>query len=281
MIRFVLPVLVYAVSVPAVAMRWRTVLHGVTGRRLPLGPLVLASLASSFVNNVTAGPGGDACRIVALVRLRFASASRATAAAVYERLSEIPVIATMLCVAAVVFGSAPVRSLGWPGPANWGLLTALLSVPALAAWFGRGWLRRGWQRLRARGALDAIAIAPSAMSLSAIWSVAVWTLDVTRLWLIAAIFDAHLTPAQAAALSVISIVGGWAPTIGGLGVVEPGLIGGLIAFGVPSTTAIAITAVERGISYGLATAAGAGAMMALGGRELWGAMRGKAPAEAV
>ena len=115
----------------------------------------------------------------------------------------------------------------------------------------------------ARGALDAIAIAPpSAMSPSAIWSVAVWTLDVTGL-----VADrgnsrrpSH-APAQAAALSgsLSSIVGGWAPTIGGLGVVEPGLIGRLIAFGVPSDDGerSRLRRWNARISVRLATAAGA------------------------
>lgn len=276
------PLLVYAMSVPAVAMRWRTVLHGVTGRRLPLGPLVLASLASSFVNNVTAGPGGDACRVIALVRLRFATASRATAAAIYERLSEVPVIAVMTAVAVVVFGSAPFASLAGArllalGP----LLASTIVLLLAAAWVARRRLRDLWQRVRQRGGLDAVTIAPAALSVSTLWSIAVWSLDVVRLWLIARMFDAALTPSQAAALSVIGIVGGWAPTIGGLGVVEPGLVGGLLAFGVPPAAAIGITGVERGISYGIATLAGAGAMMALGGRELWAAMRDKRSAEAV
>ena len=275
------PLLVYAISVPAMALRWRTVLHGVVGRRLPLGPLVLASLASSFVNNVTAGPGGDACRIIALVRLRFATVSRATAAAIYERLSELPAIVAMVVIALVVFGEAPLASFGLLGWWRLGVSVALLLVIGLAgAWLTRAPIRRAWQRIRRPGGLDAIAVDPTVILVSALWSAAVWTLDVARLWLIARMFDVHIGPAQAAALSTIGIVGGWAPTIGGLGVIEAGLIGGLLVLGVPSTTAIAITAVERGISYGIATVAGAGALMALGGRELWTAMRTQPPAEA-
>jgi uncharacterized membrane protein YbhN (UPF0104 family) len=281
-----LPVLVYAMSVPAVAMRWRSVLRGVTGRRLPLGPLVLASLASSFVNNVTAGPAGDVCRVITLVRLRFATASRATAAAVYERLSEIPVIALMLVTAFTVFGGALAKRDGrllevFHAP-RFAVAAGLLTVALLvAARFGRRPILRAWRAWRAwgdrgeRGGFEAVSITPGAMSASASWSVLVWTLDIFRLWLIGRMFDAHVGLAQAAALSTIGVVGGWAPTVGGLGVVEGGLIAGLLAFGVPSSTAIAITAVERGISYGLATVAGAGALAALGGHDLWTAIRGE------
>ncbi|HEY7292859.1 MAG TPA: lysylphosphatidylglycerol synthase transmembrane domain-containing protein [Vicinamibacterales bacterium] len=269
-----LATLVYAISIPIVAERWRTVLGGVTGERLPRRPLVLASLASSFVNNLTAGPAGDACRIIAVVKLRFASASRATAAALYERVSEIPVIALMIATAIAVLNRGRVVRLG-SSRTIWIIVIAITVVAA-----GLGLCRRtiaaAWLRWRERHDLTSIAIAPRVLAQSAAWSVVVWGLDVTRLWLIARAFGVSLSPAQAAALSAISVVGGWAPTIGGLGVVEGGLVAGLIAFGVPSGSAIAITAVERGISYGLATAIGACALAALGGRELWAAARATA-----
>lgn len=259
-----LALLVYAISVPAVAMRWRVVLQGVTGRQLPLGPLVLASLASSFVNNVTAGPAGEACRVIATVRLKFANASRATAAIVYERLSEVPAFVLML-TATLFLGTIATRAVA--------ALLAVLAVAGAAAFLARGVIARAWARLRDRAGIDAVSIARATFAASAAWSLGVWGLDVLRLWLIAGIFHANVTLAHAAALSVIAIVASLAPTIGGLGVVEGGLVAGLLAFGVDTPTAIGITAVERSISYGLATVAGAGALAMLGGRELWNAAR--------
>ena len=260
--------LVYAMSVPAVALRWRAVLRGVTGRQLPLGPLVLASLASSFVNNVTAGPAGEACRVLALVRLRFATASRATAAVVYERLSEVPAFVLMV-LAALAFAGDRARLFGGT------LRTAVVATTAAAGLVvvGRPLLRRTWTWLRDRAGVESIAITPATLTISIGWSLAVWMLDITRLWLVARIFQAEISVPQATALSVVTILGGLAPTIGGLGVVEGGLVAALMAFGIPSSTAIAITAVERSISYGLATLAGAGALAVLGGRELWTAAR--------
>jgi uncharacterized membrane protein YbhN (UPF0104 family) len=263
-----LALLAYIVSVPAVALRWRAVLRGVTGQRLPLGPLVLASLASSFVNNVTAGPAGEACRVVALVRLRFTTASRATAAVVYERLGEVPVFVLMAIVALVFAG----RNVRLATDRAW-IAIGALGGAALMLWAGRRLVARWWTRLRDWARAEAVTIAPATLAVSAGWSVAVWLLDVTRLWLVARIFHVHISVAQAAALSAITIVGGLAPTVGGLGVIEGGLIAALLAFGVPSSSAIAITAVERSISYGLATVAGAGALAVLGGRELWAAAR--------
>ena len=97
---------VYVISVPLVALRWRTMLGGVTGRLAPLGSLVLATLASGFVNNMTpaARLGGEACRVIALVRLRLATMSQAAAAAAYERLTEVPAVASIAVATLFVVG---------------------------------------------------------------------------------------------------------------------------------------------------------------------------------
>jgi uncharacterized membrane protein YbhN (UPF0104 family) len=206
---------------------------------------------------------------VALVRLKFASASRATVAAVYERLSEVPAFALMVLACIVAFARGPWPPLGRiTRPA-----AVLVCIASAAIWIARGPLVRRWRRLRATDDRDSIAIAPRTFAISTAWSFAIWMLDITRVWLIARVFEAAISLPQAAALSAVAIVGGLAPTVGGLGVIEGGLIAGLLAFGVPSSTAIAITAAERSISYGLATIAGAGALALLGGRDLWLAMR--------
>jgi len=51
---------------------------------------------------------------------------------------------------------------------------------------------------------------------------------------------------------VVGVLGGFVPTVGGLGAVEGALVATLVLFGVPLDTAIAMTTVERGISYGSA-----------------------------
>jgi uncharacterized membrane protein YbhN (UPF0104 family) len=57
--------------------------------------------------------------------------------------------------------------------------------------------------------------------------------------------------------------------------VEGGLVAGLIAFGVDVPTAAAITVLERAISYGLSTAAGAVVIARFGGAQLWHAARAR------
>jgi hypothetical protein len=263
---------VYAASVPLVALRWQMVLRGLRrdAPRIALRPLVLVSMAANFVNNVTpaARVSGEACRIVALARLGLASLQQAAASVVAERVAEVPSVAVLAAVALVAVGRAA---------ASWLLLTAAIAAAALL--FARhagahilAWVRARW------AAVDLVAVRGSALVASGLLSGAIWLLDIVRLRTVAAAFHAPIGMAQAAALAAITIVAGWVPTIGGLGAVEGGLVAGLIAFGIPPAQAIAVAAVERAISYGVATLAGFGALSALGGRAVWEAMRGRGAA---
>lgn len=262
----VFALLAYVVSVPIVTLRWRVCLNGVTGGRLPFRPLLLAYLASVFVNNVTpaARLSGEACRVVALVRFGFTTVTKATAAAAYERLSELPTLALMVFVTLALVGR---RSIS-----PW--LVAALALVVVMLFLVRGPITRAWQRLQDRWhRLESIRIAPTAVVVSALLTVVVWGIDVLRLRAVAAAFHAPISMPQAVALATITILGGLVPTIGGLGAIEGGLVAGLVAFGVSAADAVAITAVERGISYGIATLTGFGALSLLGGRSLWNAVR--------
>ena len=86
-------------------------------------------------------------------------------------------------------------------------------------------------------------------------------------------FGVVLSPTQIATLSILAMLGGVVPSVAGLGPVEGGLVAGLIAFGVDWPTAAAVTALERAISYGFSTAAGAVVIAALGGGSMWRAAR--------
>jgi uncharacterized membrane protein YbhN (UPF0104 family) len=56
------------------------------------------------------------------------------------------------------------------------------------------------------------------------------------------------------------------PTVGSIGAIDGSLVAGLMLCGATAQTAVVITVVERAISYGLSTAAGAAALGILGGR---------------
>lgn len=274
---------VYATSIPLVALRWRAMLRGVTGRVAPLGSLVLGTLASTFVNNITpaARLGGEACRVVTLVRMRLATTPQAAAAAAYERLSEVPAVAGLAMATLFVVGRMSFGTIGLPvGGARtlglWvasgcalGVALAVLMRGALGRWGSRmgGRIRARWRPFAA------IRVAPSAFVISALISAVIWMLDVGRLRLAAAAFHAPIGLPQAATLTAITIVAGWVPTVGGLGAIEGGLVAGLVSMGVPPADAIAITVVERSISYGIGTLAGLVSLSLLGGRSLWRAVR--------
>lgn len=259
-----LAIAIYALSVPVAAFRWRTVLRGLH-HDAPMGRLMLINLAAICVNNVTPASrlGGEAIRVLALVRGRIAATSIAVLSIVYERISEIPSIAFLVVVALVVAGR------GLPAVTPFGVAVAVVVACVLVALAVRltPMIRR---RLRA---ITTTAMAPRVFAMAAAVSAAVWILDVMRLRAAAAAVGASVSFGQAVTLSAITVAAGLVPSIGGLGVIEGGLVGGLVAFGVKPAEAAAITAIERAISYGLASLAGAGALSALGGRAFWIAAR--------
>jgi len=256
--------LVYIASVPLSAWRWRAILRGLN-ERLPLGRLMLVNLAGTFVNNVTPGAraGGEVCRIAALTRMRLTAVTGAASVA-YERLSELPAVAAL-----VLIGAASVS------PRSAYPIAATIAVAACALGIAAFVIRRLAVGSRWLESTRTVRIAPSALAAGAAMSVLLWTLDVLRLRMAAATMRASIDLPQAAALAALTIAAGWVPTIGGLGAIEGGLIGGLIAFGVAPADAAAITAIERVISYGLATIAGGAAMAALGGGGVWKAVRAR------
>ena len=277
-----LALLVYAISVPLAAFRWRQVLRGLN-QRLPLGQLILANLAASFVNNVTpaARVSGEACRVVALVRTGLSTVA-STASVAYERLSEVPAIGVLAIVTVLALGHAGAQGrllstrLSMALNSSRLLIATVVAIALGAAALWRSGVIGRWTRAIRVGrasVFESARITPSALVASATLSSVLWALDVIRLRIAAAAIRAPIGLREAAALSAITIVAGWVPTIGGLGAIEGGLVAGLIGFGVAPADAAAVTAIERGISYGLVTIAGAAALSVLGGRTLWEAAR--------
>ena len=267
-----LAIILYAVSVPLAAFRWQAVLRGLHVQA-PLGRLMLTNLAAICVNNLTpsARLGGEACRVLVVVRSRMTSTTTAVLSIVYERLSEIPAVASLVIVALVMAGRGLPRRATPVGVTAAVVLVAVLAAVALRV---APMIRKRLQEVATA------RVAPAVFGVAAAVSVAVWGLDVMRLRAAASAVGAPLTVAQAVTLSAITVAAGLVPSIGGLGVIEGSLVGGLVAFGVRPADAAAITAIERAISYGLASVAGAGALSALGGRALWRAAR-KPAVEAV
>ena len=253
----------YLLALLAAGARWQVMVRAVGGR-LAYHHATLATLAAIFVNNVTPTGriAGEACRIVITRMKGTVSVPLAALASLGDRLSDVPPLVALGLVAlpalhpatrgrqhAIALGAAiVVAAIVLLGPR---LRTAL-----------RSWLVSRRRELRS-------APVPRSVALSALaWSTLMWFEDLLRLVAVGLAFNIGFSWSQAAALAVIGVVGGLAPTLGGVGVVEGGLVAGLVMFGLPLDRALAVTALERAISYGFSTYAGGLVVVLLGGRRL-------------
>jgi uncharacterized membrane protein YbhN (UPF0104 family) len=245
--------------------RWRAILTRL-GSPISLGRAVLVNLAGIFVRNVmpTSGIGGDAVRI-GLFRAAGASLANAAVALVCGRLAELPAIFVLVAVSLPAFGTALLRVR----PSAFTMTIATAAIAAAIACWRPAAVQLG--RLRQR--FEVVPPPRGALAAGTAWATLSWLETAIRLMVVAAALGVRLTPAQGAALTVFSIVGGFVPTIGSLGAIEGSLMAGLLLFGVPATTATAITLVERAITYAFSTAAGGAALVAVGGWDLVSAAR--------
>jgi uncharacterized membrane protein YbhN (UPF0104 family) len=260
--------LLYVISLVIAGARWRGFLRAVGGEASVLRA-TLATLGGIAAGNLMPTPGGEACRI-GLVRLGGRATWRqATVAAVWDRMSELPPILVLSGMAILA-----VRSLasGWRSPSIALALVVLVGLGVAAVAVRR--LRRseasagGW---RARLQLDRVSAGLFAAGVG--YSSLLWLQDFLRLTCVTLAFDVRLSPTKIAALCMLAMLGGVVPGVAGLGPVEGGLVAGLMAFGVDLPTAAAVTALERGISYGFSTASGGVVIALLGGRSMWSRAR--------
>ena len=258
----------YVISLFIAGARWRGFLR-VLGGEVGVMRATLATLGGIAAGNLTPPPGGEVVRI-GLVQLGSrVTWSQAAIAAVWDRLSELPSILVLGAMALVAM-----RHLT-SGRRTASIvigLAVLLAGGAVLVWRLRrsGFAVSGWrERLalnRASGRVFAEGIGYSAL---------LWLQDFLRLTCAMRAFGVTLSPTQTAALSIVAMLGGLVPAVAGLGPIEGGLVVGLMAFGVDLPTAAAVTALERAVSYGFSTSAGAIVIGLFGGRSVWRTARGR------
>ena len=258
----------YVASLFIVGARWRGFVRSVGGE-VAVWRASLATLAGIAVNNLfpSGRLGGEACRIALVRKHGVVTWRQATVSAVWDRLSQVPAIAVLVVLAVLAL-----KDLA----SNWHQMAALGAVmlALVAAGFAIRHLRRsepaegGWRQHLAfnRANLRVFGIG---IGLSGL----VFLQDVLRIACAALAFGVSLPPTKIAVLSLVALIGGLAPSLGGFGPVEGGLVAGLMAFGIDLPTAAAITAAERLISYGFSTSAGSAVVALLGGRSLWKTIR--------
>ena len=256
----------YVVSLFLAGARWRGFLRAL-GADAGVTRATLATLGGIAAGNLTPSPGGEACRVALLRAGGRTTWQQATVAAIWDRLSELPPIVVLGAMATIA-----VKSLA----AGWRADTVLAGAIVVLALVGIGvWrLRRSggtWAGWRERLAQQRVSRRVFAEGVA--YSSLLWLQDFLRLTCVTLAFGVVLSPTRIAALSIAAMLGGLVPGIAGLGPVEGGLVAALFAFGVGLPDAAAITALERIISYGFSTAAGAVVIALLGGGSLWRAAR--------
>jgi len=241
--------------------RWRVVVAALGGR-VTLIRATLINLAGIFVRNATptTGLGGDASRI-ALLRAEGMPLPQATASFVYVRLAEVPAIAAVVGLSLPTFGAFAARS-----SRGLAIGAAAIALAIAGLWAGRRRLRARLATLWEKGAR--LRIGTGVLAAAVAYAAVAQVETIVRQIAVAAAFALPLTIGQASTVTALSIAGGLVPTLGSVGAIEGGIVAGLMLSGATADTAVAITLVERAISYGLSTALGAASLTALGGRAI-------------
>lgn len=265
-----LALLTYYLSVVVYALRWKLVLRGM-GKDAPLLELLKAILASIFMNNVTptSRGGGEVLRIAWISKRKGIPLGISTTSVVYERILEsIPVFALFL-VGMFYFSQVPE--------------TAAFIVMALiiAVWVKWDWFVKLSFKLFRKGVseeeVERIASLKDKHHITLggiVLSSCVWILDVVRLKLVTLAFGLHLGWGLLVVISVANLILGLiAFTPGGIGIVEGGLVGVLIHFGIPMALAVPITLLERFISYVMSSLVGFFVLVTSGGWGIWRALK--------
>ncbi|HYM25601.1 MAG TPA: lysylphosphatidylglycerol synthase transmembrane domain-containing protein [Vicinamibacterales bacterium] len=261
--------MLHAIGLVITGERWRVVIAAL-GTRLALSRTILINLAGIFVRNATptTGLGGDASR-VALMRADGVPLAQGAASFVWVRLAEVPPIAVLVAL------SAPI-AIDVIGRSHRAAATAAAAVVLAVA---LGWLNR--KKLRTRLAelwerSRSVRIGGRAMGLAIFYATLAQVETIARQIVVAAAFGLPLSIPQAATVTAMGIAGGLVPTVGSIGAIDGSLVAGLMLCGASAQTAIAITVVERAISYGITTTAGAAALAWLGGSGVLRAVRDRA-----
>lgn len=276
----------YAIGVLIASLRWQRILMGIGAdgppaeeRRGPrLRDVLLTYLSSIFVNNVTPGRvGGEVFRVAMLRRRTGIETKLIVASAGYDRLTDIIPLALLGILSLPTLYRLLAPNAGTVAMLGWAALALVLAAAVLLGVRRLPRVQRWTDSWRQR--LATISIRRQDFQWAVGYGFLLWAQDLLRLTLVAAALSVYLNPWQVIPLSMVATLGGLVPTIGGLGAVEGGLTAALCLFGVPLDKALAITALERGISYVLSTSVGGIVLMLVGGGELWQRSRKSAKAD--
>ena len=239
------------------AVRWRVLLHNAGdshSSRVLVGPIV----TSFFVNCVVPAKMGDVYRAyLARVRLRI-PASKALGTIIAERLLDLCVLMTLLLIAGAIVFHRKAPNILVPYVIAGGLVCFAGIGVILTMRAGRGQrvirmlpesVFHRYESFRI-GTVTSLRRLPLLIALTA----TVWGLESARLGLVVGAlgFGDVLGPSQFVLIALVAALLTTIPFLpGGLGLVEAGMVGVLIAVGgVGRQAAISIALLDRSISYG-------------------------------
>jgi glycosyltransferase 2 family protein len=254
---YIAALLIYYASFGVRAVRWRVLLKN-TGEDRPTRALIGPLVTSFFVNCVVPAKMGDLYRAYQ-ARARLAiSGSKALGTIIAERLLDLCVLmALLLAAGAVVFHrKAPGVLIPYVIVGTLVCLAGVGVILTMRAGRGRRLLRllpeaifHRYESFRV-GTVHSFGRFPTLVSLT----VLVWFFEAARLgFVVFALNDGSLLgPSQFLLIALVAALLTTVPFLpGGLGLVEAGMVGVLIAVGgVSQQVAISIALLDRSISYG-------------------------------
>jgi uncharacterized membrane protein YbhN (UPF0104 family)/membrane-associated phospholipid phosphatase len=239
---------------PLIPSAWATALMGCVNKDLPFVPTVLTQVACSFLNLITPnGIGGTALQLDYLHKQDVPVASAGSAMVLSTGVGGA--IQMILFLGAAAITSTAVETSSSSDSSG---STTLIVIAVVAALIG---IVLGVPKLRGkvlpavkRAATDIWAVVRNPRkALQLIGGDTAGNLIYPALLgLVLLAFHQHLDFAQLVVVQVgAGMVGNVAPVPGGIGVTEAALTGGLTAFGIPPTPALAAVIVFRGITFAI------------------------------
>ena len=257
---YVLALLVYYTTLIPRALRWRRMLFNL-GHRVPLRLLGEVIFLSWFINHLIPAKMGDLYRGLVLRRRENISFALATGSVLAERAVDILALFAVAMITALLFvrgrlltemqgvllGAAIVVVIMVGGLfVLWRLDSTLLARFPLS-------LGERFERLQ-RGIFTSVR----PLWLMLLLTVLVWAAEAGRFLLVANALGVTLALPQLLFVFAAGALLLAAPTPGGLGAVEGGMVGVMLLLDVPVETAAAVAFLDRFISYWLVLIPGAG-----------------------
>ncbi len=274
---------VYFLSVLLYALRLKIVLRYI-GIEISIFDAIAAHLLTVTVNNLTpsAKTGGEVARAAYVYAKTKASLANIVTAIAFERLSEafpITALALIALYAALISHNVNVYIVAAVMLPVIGIIVGIKYWDKFMEYVLRKGEELGFMMINEQEELASLRKMMrnyTLLFIAVMLSTVVWILDIIRLYVIGLAVGWRAPFSRFMLLSILYlIIGLFAITPGGLGIVEGGLAAVLVALGAPANKAIAITIIERLISYGIATLIGGVVATLTGGWQAWKLLRSR------